>query len=225
MRKIGGILGRNPFGPAHEHLLKVLDCIGALPRVVGAAISGDRAAVSEAAKEMHRLEFEADNLKNAIRMQFTTSIFASVNRSELLALVKAQDDVADECDRLAHELDLRPTRFPSFLEADVTALVDKIASVAKPLSELSRLLDQSGGRINKDLEGRLNALLDDVQRIVTDVEPIDERLMRLLFEREGEMAPLDVVFVVRFAEHAGKVAKKLENAADVLSRLVMETKE
>ena len=222
MRKIGGILGRNPFGPAHEHLLKVTDCLAVVPRIVEAALQFDRPGVAQAAADMHRLETEADGLKNAIRMQFTTSILASVSRSELMALVKAQDDVADECDRLSHELDLRPTRFPAFLASDITGLAAKLASAARPLGDLSRLLDESGGRITPDTATKVNALLDEVQQIVSEVEPLDDGVLRRLFEREAEVAPLDVLFVMRFSEHTGKVAKKIENVADVLARLVAE---
>ncbi len=225
MRRIGGVLGRSAFGPTHEHLLKVIGCLDLLPALADAAVKGDREGVDRAAREIHRLELEADAIKSAIRMQFTTSFLASVSRSELLALVKAQDDVADDCDRLAFELSVRPTRFPPHLADEITNLISKISGAGRPLGEVSRILDACGGRVCSADVAKVSPLLEDVMRLVGDAEPLYEGLLRRLFEREGESAPLDVFFVMRFAERAERAAGKIENVHDVLTRLVLERKE
>jgi hypothetical protein len=224
MRPIGGIFGRSPFGPTHEHVLKVLQCIELLPSLIDAALAGDREAAARAAGDIRRLEVEADEVKKAIRSQFTTSILAAVSRGELMSLVKAQDDVADECDRFAFELSVRATRFPDFLAEDVRALVSRIVSTRGPLVEVSRILDESGGRPSSDAAARVDALLEDARRSVDDAEPIYDRLLRALFAREADLPPLDVVFIMRLAEHADRIVKKIENVLDVLSRITTEKK-
>lgn len=219
MRKIGGILGRSPFGPTHEHLLKVLDCVNALGPIVAAAAQGDQDAVGRIQKDIHRLEEEADEIKSAIRLQYTTSFFASVSRSELLALVKAQDDVADECDRLAFSFSVRRTVFPAHIVPAAIDLASRVVAMGALLAEVSRTLDQSGA-VSEDVAGRVKPLLDDVHSRVAEIDPLYEGLLRGLFERETESTPLDVIFVMQFAERVDRVAKKIENTADVLERLV-----
>jgi len=223
MRKIGGVFGRSPFGPAHEHLLKVIECLEVLGPLVDAAARGEMQATAAAADDIRRLETEADEIKRAIRMQMTTSIFASVSRSEVMALTKAQDDVADECYKVAFELSVRKTEFPDFLTEDAGMLVEKITVSAKPLAEVSRRLDQSQGRLSgKDSEA-LRELLEKARASVEAVEPVYDKLLRDLFKREDALRPLDVIFIMRFAEYADRVAKKVENVIDVLTRLVTET--
>ena len=224
MRPIGGIFGRSPFGPTHEHILKVLQCVERLPALVEAAASGDRDAADREASQIRRFEVEADEVKKAIRSQFTTSILAASSRGELMSLVKAQDDVADECDRFAFELTVRGTRFPDFLAGDVRELVARIASTRAPLAEVSRILDESGGRPSSDAAARVDSLLDEARRAIDEVDPLYDRLLRALFAREVDIRPLDVVFIMRLAEHADRVAKKVENVLDVLSRIVAEKK-
>ena len=222
MRRIGGILGRSPFGPTHEHLLKVIDALGLVVTLIDAAVKGDLAGVRAAASDISKLESEADAVKKAIRVQFTTSLLAAVSRSEVLALVKAQDDVIDECERLAYELSLRATRFPAFLADGAKAIAAGIAEARGPLSEVSRMLDASGGQVSGENTKKITALIDDIETLATKVGALEDSFLKRLFEREGEVEPLDAVFMLRFAERSEKVAGKIENVADVVSRLVME---
>jgi uncharacterized protein len=225
MRKIGGILGRSPFGPTHEHLLKVIDCVNALAPLVDAAVKGDKDSTERVAHDVHRLEEEADEIKSAIRIQYTTSFFASVSRSELMALVKAQDDVADECDRLAFELSVRRTRFPEHIISPFVDLISRLVSMARPLSESSRILDEASGGITADVVSKVSPLLDELRKAISEIDPLFEALLRQLFARETESNPLDVMYVMHLAGHGDKIAKKTENVTDVLTRLVEETKQ
>jgi len=225
MRKIGGILGRSPFGPTHEHLLKVIDCVNALAPLVDAAVKGDSDSTARIAHDVHRWEEEADEIKSAIRSQYTMSFFASVSRSELMSLVKAQDDVADECDRLTFELSVRRTRFPEHIVAPFVDLIARLVSMAAPLSQASRTLDEAGGSVTANVVSTVTPLLDELRKAISEVDPLYEGLLRQLFAREAESNSLDVMYVMHLAGHADKIAKKTENVVDVLARLVEEKKE
>lgn len=224
MRKIGGILGRSPFGPMHEHFLKVAECLGLVGGLAEAACRGDAAAVKATAGKLSRTESEADALKKAIRIHLTTSVFASVSRSEILALVKAQDDVADQCERLGYELSIRRTKFPAFLAKHVNDLAAKLASAGEPLSAISRMLDQTAGHLGKDEGRQVASLLEKTRKIVTRTEALRDRFLRRLFAREDEVEVLDAVFLMHFADRCDKAAGKIENVADVITRLIAEAK-
>lgn len=224
MRRIGGIFGTSPFGPMHEHILKVLDCLAALSPLVAAAADGDSEGVKRAAADIRRLEEEADAIKKAIRLRFTTSVLSAVTRSEVWALVKAQDDIADQCDGLAFDLAVRRTRFPDFLTDDARAFVGTLSAAIDPLSEISRILDESGARITAREREAIGPLIDKVERVAAGSLDVEKRFLSRLFEREKEAAVLDVVFLTRFAEGAQKVAGKIENVADILTRIIAEEK-
>ena len=222
MRRIGGILGRNAFGPIHEHMLKVIGCLELLNSLVAAAIAGDHATVRKIASDIKVLEEEADAVKKAIRAQFTTSVLASVARSEVMALVKAQDDVADECQRLSYELSLRPMVIPAFVANDAKALASAVSAPSRPLGSASRILDEAGGRVERGGAKKVTAFLEEIESLVAAVEPLESAFLGHLFEREGDQGALDVVFMLRFAEGLGKVSGKIENVADVLLRLATQ---
>jgi|GEM_PF-1233535 len=222
MRRIGGILGRSPFGPTHEHMLKVVGCLKLIVPLADAFVALDEIRVRQLSSDIKRLEVEADEVKKAIRAQFTVSPLASVARSEVLALVKAQDDVADQCERLSYELSLRGTKVPSFLAGEIRALAAAVAAAAGPLSSAARFLDESGGRLSRPDAENVSSIVAEVEHATAEVEPLADSLLRTLFQREGDVDVLDVIFLLRFAEGARKISGKTENIGDVLFRLITE---
>ncbi len=222
MRKIGGLLGRSPFGPVHEHMLKVVSCLELVVPLVNAACDGDQSAVRDKAAGIKHLELEADSIKSAIRAQFSTSLLAAVARSEVLALVKAQDDVADQCERLSYELSLRNTRFAPFICGDARSLAGALATAAPLLSSIARMLDESGGRLDSEASKELSSLLSKLESSAAAAEPLADAVLHDLFSHESEVPVIDIIFLLRFAESAQKVSGKIQNVADVLARLISE---
>ncbi|MCD6405358.1 MAG: DUF47 family protein [Planctomycetes bacterium] len=222
MRRIGGLFGRSPFGPMHEHLLKVLDCLGMVGPLVEAACRGDAVALRKTASDLARIERQADRLKKAIRTQLTTSVFASVSRSEIMALVKAQDDVADQCERIAYELSIRRTDFPAFLAKNANALAAVLVQAAGPLGRASRILDKSGGHLGKGQAQEVGTFIEEIRTTLVEAESVRDRFLKKLFRHESEVEVLDAVFLMKFADRCDKAAGKVENVADILTRLITE---
>jgi hypothetical protein len=204
-------------------MLKVIGCLDSIVPIVDAAAKGDEDSVRRVAADIKRLELEADSVKKTIRAQLTKSLLATVSRSEILALVKAQDDVADQCERVSYELSLRRTAFPAFIIDDAKALAAGVAAAAKPLGQVSRMLDESAARPDINPAAKAAPLLDEIEALVAKTENQRDTLLRRLFDREGEVPAIDLIFLLRFAEGAQKVSSKAENVADVLLRLIAET--
>ena len=96
MRRIGGLLGRSPFGPLYEQMVKVTGAVEELPRLAGSLARGDGDAASEAVERIRRIEREADDVKSAIRDHLSNSMFTSVDRAETLHLVSCIDSIAHD---------------------------------------------------------------------------------------------------------------------------------
>lgn len=222
MRRIGGLFGRSPFGPIHEHILKVTACLEKVKPLVAAAVEGDQKSVERIGSEITKIEKEADELKTGIREQLTTSVFASASRSEILSLVKIQDDLADRCERLGYELRIRRTTFPSFIADAAKTLAEKLSSASAPLADILRVLDESGASLHGSAEETVEKRLEETRGIVVECEEIRDRLLRDLFAREDEVEPIDVYFMMRFAEHFDRMGGEIENVADIVTRLVAE---
>ena len=69
MKPLGGPFGRSAFGPLHEHITRVVDCVEVLPELVGHFVEGDHGVCIESAGRISELESKADLIKNEITAQ------------------------------------------------------------------------------------------------------------------------------------------------------------
>jgi len=220
-RTIGGPFGRSAFGPVHELALKVLACARRANELTaavaeGSSIEGGRARVRELALDVSRLEGEADAIKGEIRRSLSRSLFSSVERGDLLLLVKSVDNIADDCERAAKLLAVRPWSLP----APVTGGLARLAGEATRAGEL--LAGATGALRRDDAEpdaesagGRLEA----ISRQDDAVRESSARFLDVLFAHEASLSPVDVVLLMQVGEWIRRVGSQSENAADVLSRL------
>ena len=222
MRKIGGLLGRSPFGPIHEQMAKVCECAGVLPDLVGAFASGDGKGAHKAILAIDKLEGEADDVKAEIRRQLSASFFGSAERADMLLLVNRVDAIADECQEVAKLIDLRETRVVEELIPDLKALTTKVVETTRTLERatamLKRILESSFGRheVVKVIE-----LIERVNREEFEADVLEKAVLKTLFLLEERLDPTSVLFVMRIVQSIGRVADQAENVSDGV-RLMVE---
>ena len=221
MRTIGGLFGRSAFGPLHEQVLKVLDCTKAVWRLVDAHAAGDWDRVAAVAAELYRLESEADDIKEEIRRSLSDSLFSSVERGEVLFLVKHVDRVADLSEEAAKFLELRRTEVPAELTEGYRALGRKVCECAEVLSqvtgELVKMESDPAGRRRKD---EVDLLLRRVHGLEHETDVMQHELLKRLFTLEDRLEPMSVVMLLRIIERLAFIADQAENDADVIARMV-----
>ena len=221
MRPIGGIFGRPAFGALFEHMLKVQDCLSLLEPLMLSFTKLEFNAARRYAYDIHQREGEADAIKNEIRAGLSHSIFTAVERTEMLLLLKAQDDISDNCERVAAFVEIRETAVWPELAVDFIRLAEQVASVGRMLGQVEKKL--------KDLEGtayphgemeKVAALLDRVQQGEHDTGSLQQALLRRLFENEKRVDPVSVIFLMQIAQQLSKIVGAAENTADVLGRMI-----
>jgi uncharacterized protein Yka (UPF0111/DUF47 family) len=103
MKTIGGVLGRSPFGPLHEHMMKVNDCSKMLRPLMEHFLKEDCRKVSDGSKPVSRLEHEADN----IQFDFAKKLFevktelTPVSVSPLMNISREVGAIADHAENVA----------------------------------------------------------------------------------------------------------------------------
>lgn len=223
MKSIGGLFGRSPYGPLHEHMTKVQECVEKLPAAIEFFLERRWDDCKKKGDVINNIEHEADTIKQSIRAHLSNSIFSPVKRSEILAMLKTQDAVADRCEDVAAILNMRRTPFPDFLKKDFISLISKVVRTTNLLTdttrELNRLSEESGSDIEKQLiiDG-----IDDIHKVEHEADVLEDKLKFDLFQHETDVDPVTIVILLDLFLKVGHIADAAENVSDAI-RCWLET--
>jgi hypothetical protein len=222
MRRIGGLLGRSPFGPLYEQMTKVMCAVEELPRLMEALASGEEAAITKSAARIRQIEREADDIKCEIRDRLSNSLFASVDRAETLLLVSGIDSIADDALRVAKLVAVRRTPASGKLGENLVSLAGRAREAAERLLEilgmLRDLMDGAASRADADrVMGRIVALGE----LDAALEDAEIEVLRGLFEHEAELGAVDVMILMNVIRQVADTARRSENVADGIRRIVL----
>ena len=222
MRRIGGLLGRSPFGPLYEQMTKVIRAVEELPRLMAALSDGDGTAVARSADLIRQVEREADDIKCEIRDRLSNSLFASVDRSETLLLVSGIDSIADDALSVAKLVSVRRTTVPSPLADELVALAERAREAAQGLLEVLGLLrDLMDGPAAREEASRVLERIACLSELDAALEDAEIEVLRGLFEREKEFDPVDIMILMKVIRQLADTARRSENVADGIRRIVL----
>ena len=222
MRKIGGVFGRSAFGPLHEHMIKVSDCVAELKPLVQAFVAGDRDEVDRRATDVATIEHEADVVKIDIRNALSPSVFAAVQRSEMMLLLSAQDEIADECEDAARLMRARNTRVtPRLGELFVELAAEVMETVALATAITERLDELAATGAVSDSIAEVTERVHKVAESEHATNATEEKLLAELFTEEDELGPVTVMVLAQVIACIGQIADNAENSAESIHRLVL----
>lgn len=221
MRIIGGFLGRSAWGPLWEHLEKANDCLLLLKESLACFIAGDNVKLQSYSRRVKKLEKEADTIKENIRQRLTRSIFSTVQRSDIIAWLRQQDGVADECDHVVQLFSLRKTKVPPGLKTPLDKLVISVIQMMNCLVEAVKLFGQmtvkecGPGELNK-----LTTLIDRTQKGKDEISTQHLSFLRKLFSVEDQLDPVSLFFLREAADKIVRIADRIENIGDIIRHMV-----
>jgi len=221
MPSILDLFRKSPFGPLHEHMLKVKECIGLLRPLFEAAVAGDREKQAEITKKISKVEHEADLIKTDIRRTVPKGIFLPVQREDLLGFLKLQDDIADSIEDAAVLLSMKELPVPPALGEQILIYVDKVLAVCQRTDEatdhLKNLVEAGfGGKEADNVVG----LVEEAEHAEWEADKQGLELARKLFSLEGEISPVDIFLWFRIFFVLGKIANHAEKTGDRLRRML-----
>ena len=220
MKTIGGLFGRSPYGPVHEMMLKVRQCLEQVPGLLAAHAAGDWSAMEAAAGRIDGLEGQADDIKREIRRHLSTSLFSSVERSEILDLVHSLDEIADAAQDAGKLMGMRRTRVPGELAVPFTELGGKVVTAAAEMASITgRLAGAGTAGSGLDVHEILTAL-EGVGRIEFECDEQQHEMLKQLLAMESRLSTMDIFFLMNIIKELGEIADELENAADGLAQVL-----
>ncbi len=209
----------SPLKPLQKHMHKAVHAVGMVPDFFLAVIEGDWVKAEEVQQAICHAEQEADELKREIRMRLPRGLFMSMPRSDILALLKVQDTLANAAKDVAGLTLGRRLVIPEAISGEfilfVRRSIDAVNQCHRAVEGVDELMETGfrGSGVNK-----IKKLINGVDDIETETDDMQIDLRRQLFAIEANLAPIDAMFLYKIIEKVGELA---DRAQEVGERLVL----
>jgi predicted phosphate transport protein (TIGR00153 family) len=217
MRTIGKLFGRSPFVPLQAHMEKVGECVALLPALFGAYNRGNPEEVERLAKEVHRLEFQADQIKHDIRNSLPRGLFMPVDRANILEILSTQDSLADTCENVGVLLTFKQAKtlepFQSQFDAFLAKNIEAFEGAKRIVNELDELLESGFGGSEAE---KVRELVADVATREYEADLLQRDMIRELLQREEEFSYGDFWLWTRLIRQLSELSDDSENLAELI---------
>lgn len=208
------LFGRSPFAPLQAHMEKVSQCVHLLNDLFSYLEAKEYAEMGKVASHISELEHQADITKNDIRNHLPKSLFLPIDRGHLLEILSIQDRIADRAEDIAVLTTLKDiVILPSFMEEFKDFLSKSIVafdSVRLIIKEMHELLESSFGGVEAE---KVRAMIENVAYEEHEVDLIQRKLLKKLFQCENEMSYTTFHVWQRICEALSAISNLSENLA------------
>ena len=223
MPLIKELFGQSPFGPLVEHAKKVNACVKLLRPLIDALIREDYEEVHRLQDAISKSEYEADVIKHEIREQLPRRYFLPVERADLDTFLHCQDSVADLVEDFAVILLIRNTKVHPDLCEEFTAFAEQVLEVCNTLmgaaQELETLAETSfGGAEAQSILQRIGGLGEGEWK----ADRMQRKLSRHIYDLEGQLDPVTIMFYEKMLQTLGAVANAAENTGELLRTMIVK---
>lgn len=221
MSILSSLFGKGPFKPLVEHANKVKEVLDIFKPMIAAFLDGDHATLRKLHNDVSRLEHEADEVRNNVRGALTKAMFLPVNRSDILAFLHQQDDIADSVEDVSVMFTLKTVRLHDELKPLFSEFVNKTFEAASCILEGSIGMDDllEASFDGPEADSIIN-IAEKVGQLEWETDRIQRRFLRKLFELENEVSPVDIIYLMRLAQQIGEIADHAENTANFLAMMI-----
>jgi len=131
----------------------------------------------------------------------------------MLDILDSQDSIADVGQDIAHQADQRRMTTPAPLRQPVADLVTRVLAACEQSGRVIDELLETGFR-GREM-GRVEGMIDELTRLESEIDALEERILRRLFELEPELGVGTffwyemVRWLADYADYAEKVGNRL----------------
>ena len=221
MNPILDLFAESPMKPMQTHMQKVEECVDILPAFLEAVFIQDWDEMMVMQKRTRALENEADELKKALRLNLPKGLFMPVSRIDLLNLLSSQDKIANKAKDIAGLITGRKMRFPETVQDDLRAYLVRSIDAAKQAGKAIRQLDEL---LESGFKGKevtiAEEMITELDKIENDVDVLQIKMRRQLFELEEGLPAVDVIFFYKVIEWVGDLADLSQQVGSRLELLL-----
>ncbi|WP_281645688.1 TIGR00153 family protein [Parendozoicomonas sp. Alg238-R29] len=218
---LSSVFGRSPIGPIKQHIASAHGAAALLEPFFQAVMKEDWQKVESYQKRIVEFEEDADEIKKQVRLSLPKSLFLPVPRTDLLDLVTVQDKVANRAKDIAGIVLGRQMVFPTGLQPDfmlfVKRSVEASAQALRAINELDDLLETGFRGREADI---VETMIEELNALEASTDKLQITVRRLLFAREKELPPIDVMFLYQVIEWVGDLADRASRVGGYLHMLL-----
>jgi len=216
MRTILSMFAKSPFKPLVSHINKVNECVNQIKPLFDAFLSSDYEKVESIAKQISKVEYKADKIKDDIRQHLPQSIFLPVDKRDFMHLLSAQDDIADAVEDLAVLMRIKNINIPDALSQPLMELVDYVVTLANDacgmIRELDDLLEASFGGAEAE---KVEKMASDLGVAEYEADKMQFLLAQKLFSL-SDISAADLFLLNELIKKLGGVADQSEKIGKTL---------
>lgn len=206
-----GMFAKSPIKPMIEHIEQVHDCAMTLKPFFQAVYAANWDEAEEHRRTIVSKERVADELKRDIRLNLPGGLFMPVERTDLLELVSQQDRIANKAKDISGLITGRELQIPAAMvegfDAYLQRCLDATDKAKETIGEFDDLLEVGfKGRERKIVD----SLISELDSIEQDTDALQVKLRRQLRQIEGDLNPLDAMFLYQILDWVGDLADLAE---------------
>ncbi len=214
---LAGLFHKSPFKPLQKHMRTVFSCVSLLQPLFKALSAKDAAQVKQLSQQIAELETDADKQKSVFRLNMPKTLFMPVDRRDLLNLLRNQDALADDAEKISQILTSRDMEVPEAIKGLLDELLADtldICSEAKlMIEELDELVQVGFGGREHD---KVIKMIAGVRISENNLDQTQHRIKRALFSVEDSLNPISVMFWYQIIDLLGNISNQAENMSDRL---------
>ncbi len=209
---------KSPFEDLKIHANKVRECTWMFKKAIECYIDKACEEYESLAKEVSRLEHEADAIKRDIRGHLPKGIMMPVDKFELFAYLKEQDKVLDAVQDTLDWLTFRLTDTPKEIEEDLLALVDKSIEAIELLGPMLDAATAYFRYYNKKDREKVKELIREIRQKEHDADQIEKKAKKAMFNLNIEH--ISVCHFNHVLDKIGEITNHVENAGDMMRAMI-----
>ena len=215
MQTLARLFERSPFSPLQAHMEKVASCVKHINPLLEALKNNDYALIAELAKEISKLEHEADLTKNDIRNNLPSRLFLPITISNLLEILSLQDTIADSIENVAVLLTFRKLEIESSFRDNFFEFVQKniqtFDAVHDIVRELSALMESSFG--GKEAE-KVIRMVEGVALKEHECDIVQRKLLKIVFQECDSMPSPSFFLWMKIIQELASLSDESEKLAN-----------
>jgi predicted phosphate transport protein (TIGR00153 family) len=215
------IFGNSPVTPLQKHIDKVVLCVEQLIPYFEFVIKNDWERATETQAKLVQLEHEADEIKNALRLNIPSSLFMPIDRRDVLEVLDLQDHIANKAKdisglTLGRNMPMPESIGHAYMEF-LKRCIDATRQAQVAINELDELV-VTGFR--GDEAARVKNMIEELHVIEGETDVIQVTLRAELYKVEEELSPVDVMFLYKIIEWTGDLADSAQSTGNRLQLML-----